>query len=159
MIEIPRVISRFGASGIFRRVSGLNADNRVAGYLEQWCFGGSPSQVQGFAIDDIEKLDYAELVAKCYGIYFGDFCPYGPVLEKKFYQINSFLVNGSIVTAGYKREFFGTKIGEKPTLPQFTIKVSETMPERLVKITAETVDRLRETAQMVKLPLEALVSA
>jgi hypothetical protein len=156
MIEIPRVISRFGATGVFRGVLGLNGNDKVMGYVQQWYFEGKERDRNwGIRIEDEEKLDYAEIVAKAYGIPLGQVNPYGMVNEELFYELYSFLVNGTIVTSERRRKTFG-----RPEVKSIhEIAVNERMPLRLLKIVAETKEKVLETAHMASLPLEKLAAA
>jgi hypothetical protein len=146
-----REIQRSKGSGqiayLFRAVSELN-HREVSGFIEQWYY--RCDDWQGIKVDDTERLVYAEIVGRGQGLTLGKIGFYGIVAQDKFYDEESFLVNGTILVVSKRRENFGRKESDLPI-----IKVSEQM----VSILDETSERVLETARLLKLPLEEVVLA
>jgi len=131
---------------IFKLVPRLNRD---PGYIEQWYHGDDSGK--GIRVDDEKVLKYPMFVGNGQGIYLGRTGFYGIVEEDKFYDLSSYLVNGAILTCGERRGWFGGREGGMKPDPK--------MPLRILKILAETKERVIETAKILRLPLEELATS
>jgi len=163
MIELKRRSGSGEPSHIFSSVPNLNPVE-VSGYIEQWYFGDA--KWNGIRVAKFEDLTYAELVGRGQGTSLGERGFYGIGDQDKCYDESSYLVNGSVLTVSTRKENFGR--GEPtplivvdrtaPKKPTSIMRVSKTMPEKIVAILAEKKDRVLETAEMLRLPLEETVS-
>lgn len=144
MIDIPRrEIRDMRNLVLFKVPEGLKIPDKPC--MEEW-YSSDNEQFgrRGVYVGDQEVLRYAEVVASGLGIHLRGFQNYGWALEEKFYDHHSYLLNGVIITAGKRREYFGG--GNK-------IKVSDSMPESILKIISESKERLLDTANSLKLPI------
>ena len=144
MKELERSSGDGNINFIYKAVPELNLEN-VKGFFEQWYSGDY--KWRGVRVGDAKKLAYAEIVSKGQGLPLGEGSFYGIHAQDRFYDGQSFLVNGSILTASKRREYFRGKEGLRK------IKVSENMPKQIVSILAETEERVLETARLLRLPL------
>lgn len=151
MIKIGRKrLEKLDDTVIYRMVPELNTRD-VLGYSESWYSGGHFG-FPGIKIDDKDKLEYAHIVAKGQGLYLGEMGFSGIVKHGLFYDEQSFLVNGVVLTNSLRREYFRKG---KPEISD--LKVSREMPKQIITLLSEKSERILETAEMLKLPLQELV--
>ncbi|MBA7686764.1 hypothetical protein ES703_95222 [subsurface metagenome] len=147
---------------LFKLVNGLNTGD-TAGYIEQWYFGGSQSW-EGIRVKNRELLKYAGIVSRGQGFCLGKKYFFGMGLQDCLYHNMSSLVNGVLLTESIRKEFVEKDHPRRQKIKRdddqeetSKIMVGKSMPEMILTILAETQEKIKETAKLLKLPLEEVV--
>jgi hypothetical protein len=159
MIEIQR--QRLSGSGVPPAIVRVvpewaNKERNVQGYIEQWYVG--ESSWQGIKVEDPRKLEYPMLIGELQGIPLNNSPIFGINCEDKFYDTRSYLLNGTVLTYGARREEFGRPKPGKKGEPSMKLQISERMPLIIVRIISKTKESIIETASKLHLPLEEEVT-
>ncbi len=121
-----------------------STQGEASGFAENWYLGSQ--EWPGIKIEDERKLDYVELIGGCQGLPLGPFYIYGIRNQDQFYDNESFLFRGVILTSSRERESTDPKVN-----------LDKKMPKRMVTILAETKELISRAAKILGLPLEEIV--
>ena len=145
MEEIRRRESSGEPQYIFRRprLEGYENKSSALGYCEEWYAWDKSSR--GIR-STVEALKYVEIVSPTEGIPLGTHCAIPASSSFRFYDSNSFLINGAIVSHCTLKPPKNTRAGP----------IAFDGPPNLIIMIAESKERIVQTARLLNLPLKSL---